>query len=282
MIATIVALAIGTALGWVAWQVAGDMFRVDALMRSNYRDRSIPTSVGMLIPVCMLGVVALVVLWQAAASTAPRWASLAISSVVAAFAFGALGLLDDVAGTGQSGGFRGHLRAAAEGRATSGLVKFLGGAALSVMIAAMMHDRGGVGSILRDGAIIALSANLLNLFDRAPGRSTKVGVVLFVVTALVARNSSLAGPAIGVGAALGLLVPDLRERCMLGDAGSNALGGLCGIALLVAAPSTAAAWTVLVVLLVANAASEIVSFSQVIDSFGPLRWLDRAGSLRDR
>ena len=37
-------------------------------------------------------------------------------------------------------------------------------------------------------------------------------------------------------------------------------------------------WIVLGVLLALNLASEVVSFSQVIDATPPLRWLDRLGS----
>jgi hypothetical protein len=40
--------------------------------------------------------------------------------------------------------------------------------------------------------------------------------------------------------------------------------------------------TALVVLVIANVAAELVSFSSVIDRVGPLRWLDRLGQLPER
>ena len=67
---------------------------------------------------------------------------------------------------------------------------------------------------------------------------------------------------------------------MLGDAGANPLGALCGLAALVAAPAAGARWGLVVVLVGLNVVSEFVSFSRVIDTVAPLRWLDRLGSQR--
>jgi hypothetical protein len=69
---------------------------------------------------------------------------------------------------------------------------------------------------------------------------------------------------------------------MLGDAGANVLGALCGIAALVAAPASGWRWALFALLLFGNVLSEAVSFSEVIDRVPPLRWFDRLGSLRPR
>jgi hypothetical protein len=79
-----------------------------------------------------------------------------------------------------------------------------------------------------------------------------------------------------VGAALGLLLDDLHERLMLGDAGSNVLGAVLGLGV-VAACGAGARDVVLVGVAALNIAGELVSFSRVIDGFPPLRALDRAG-----
>ena len=48
--------------------------------------------------------------------------------------------------------------------------------------------------LLRDGAIVALAANLANLFDRAPGRVTKVTTIRCSWSLVVATGSpTLAG-----------------------------------------------------------------------------------------
>ena len=88
--------------------------------------------------------------------------------------------------------------------------------------------------LLVDGAVVALAANTANLFDRAPGRVTKLALVSFaalLVSALAStggRVPSLLGVGVALGAALALLAPELREELMLGDTGANALWGRAG------------------------------------------------------
>ena len=53
----------------------------------------------------------------------------------AAFGFGLLGFMDDVLGS-EDRGFRGHLRALAQGRLTTGMLKLIGGAAIALVLAA--------------------------------------------------------------------------------------------------------------------------------------------------
>ena len=281
MIATLVGLLLGAAVAAALWVAGRDVFATPSLARTNYRGAALVTSVGVLVPVALVAVAAVARIAVLATDTVPSWDALLPVAVVTAAGFSLLGLLDDVAGVGQSGGFRGHLRELARGRLTSGMVKLLGGAALGVVVASAVSDSSGsaIGA-LRDGAVVALAANLANLLDRAPGRVVKSTTAAFVLAAVVARSPTLLGPGVGVGAGLGLLRPDLRERCMQGDAGANPLGALCGLAALVAAPAAAWRWGLVAVLLGLNLLSEFVSFSGVIDRIGPLRWLDRWGSLR--
>ena len=87
----------------------------------------------------------------------------------------------------------------------------------------------------------------------------------------------LVGAGAAIGAVLGVLIDDLHERVMLGDTGANALGAVLGLSVvLTTAPTTRL--VVLVGLAGVNAASELVSFSKLIDAVPPLRALDRAGT----
>jgi hypothetical protein len=79
-----------------------------------------------------------------------------------------------------------------------------------------------------------------------------------------------------VGAALGLFLDDLHERLMLGDAGSNVVGAVLGLGVVVAC-GPGARNLVLVGVGALNVAGELVSFSRVIDAVPPLRAADRAG-----
>ena len=119
--------------------------------------------------------------------------------------------------------------------------------------------------VLVSGAVVAASANLVNLLDLRPGRALKAAGL----AAVVLRQP---GPA----AAAGVLLPgDLHERTMLGDGGANAVGAVLGVALLRRVPARRA----LAALVAATAASEVVSYSRVIDAVPPLRWADRVGRL---
>ena len=278
MIASAVGLVLGGLVAAALWSASSSMFSVDVLQRQNYRGRQLPTAVGVLVPVTALFVVGAGRVGLLAAQRAPSWDQLAAATLLTTAGFGLLGAFDDVVGVGQSGGFKGHLRALARGELTSGVVKLLGGAALGIVVSGPLATGDGtVVGALRDGAVVALAANAVNLFDRAPGRAVKVAAAVFVVAAVVARTPVLATPAVGIGAGLGLLRPDLQERAMLGDAGANPLGALCGLALLCAVPSSGGRWLVLAALLALNGASEFVSFSRVIDAVPPLRWADRLG-----
>jgi len=277
-----VGLAIGAATSAALWVLTQRSFDVDAFRRTNYRGAELLTSIGVLIPLTVLLVAALASVVVAADDVIADWDRMTAATLVAATGFTLLGLFDDIGGVGQSGGFRGHLSALRRGEVTSGMVKLAGGAALGVLVVSVMQQSNGtVVGLLRDGATIALAANLGNLFDRAPGRAIKATTVSFSVLALVAWSSILLMPAVAVGAGIGLLGIDLRERAMLGDAGANPLGAMCGVAALVAFRDPAQRWVVVGVFLVLNLLSEVVSFSSVIDGVGPLRWLDRLGSRRN-
>jgi hypothetical protein len=63
---------------------------------------------------------------------------------------------------------------------------------------------------------------------------------------------------------------------MLGDAGANPLGAAAGVGLAVAL-SQGGRIAAIALLLVLNAASEVVSFSRVIERVPWLRFVDRIG-----
>ncbi len=199
--------------------------------------------------------------------------------LLACVGFGLLGLVDDVFGTQSDHGFRGHLGAFARGRVTTGFVKIAGGSALAVVLVRASPAAAGASGlrVVADSLLVALAANLTNLFDRAPGRAIKVGLLAWIPVALIARTDAVgAAIAPAIGAFAGLLGDDLHERLMLGDAGSNVIGAVLGLAAVMeCAPATRT--VVLVVLVAVTSASEVVSFSRVIDRVYALRKLDRLG-----
>jgi UDP-GlcNAc:undecaprenyl-phosphate GlcNAc-1-phosphate transferase len=206
-------------------------------------------------------------------ATRPRVALAAAGLGAAAF-----GCYDDLAGSGDRRGFRGHLGALARGEVTSGAVK-IGGIGAAGLAAAALLGGPAVDVVINTG-LTAGGANLLNLFDLRPGRAIKVA--LAGSAALVAGTRGTSGgtasrcAAAPAGAALALLPEDLGERAMLGDAGANALGAMLGAAA-AASLSRPARVAVLAGIAGLTAASEVVSFTKVIERTPPLRWVDMLG-----
>ncbi|MBE0475993.1 MAG: hypothetical protein IBX62_02715 [Coriobacteriia bacterium] len=218
--------------------------------------------------------------------------------VAGAFAFG---LLDDAFGDSRSKGLRGHLRELGRGRVTTGTLKLVGLASLSAIYAvravgsraagdAAPPSAGRLVAWLTAAAVIALSANLVNLLDLRPARALK-GYLLVglpaagLAGALVSGGRSLPAGGLGRGAVAAVLLAgpalavwryDAGERGMLGDAGANAAGALAGYAAALGLPMPwLAVWAA--VLLGLNLLSERVSFSALIERNRLLRALDGLG-----
>lgn len=197
------------------------------------------------------------------------------ATLLAGLGSGALGAYDDLAGSGDSRGFKGHLGALARGEVTSGAVKILGIGATGLAAAALARPRPRVADVIIDGGVIAGGANLLNLFDLRPGRAVKVATLTGTPLAL-ANGPGAATAAATLGSATALLNEDLGERAMLGDAGANALGALLGLAAVTALPR-AGRIAALAVIAGLTAASEKVSFTKVIANTPPLHKIDMLG-----
>ena len=278
----IVALAVGLVTVRFLRIVSGEILSSPALERQNYRGHLLPTAGGLFIVLTVLVIDAGRAVLGALGVGPESGLSEARSAVLfAVFGFGLLGLIDDLAAVGEDRGFKGHLRALREGRVTTGMLKLVGGAAVAVVLVATPGFKSGR-TLIVDGLLIALAANLGNLLDRAPGRTTKFGLVAYVPIAIAIGTAPI-GIAVApvMGAALGLLGDDLHERLMLGDTGANVIGAVLGLAVVLGSRDSIRL-AVMLVLLALNVAAELVSFSGVIDSVPALRWFDRLGSRRPR
>ncbi|MGC4891174.1 hypothetical protein [Micromonospora sp. DT227] len=257
-----------------------------ALERTNFRGRTVTLAAG---PALAVGAATAGAL---GAGSAPAGAAALLAGVGA----GAVGLYDDVVGARPeqkaAKGFAGHLAALREGRVTAGLVKVAGVGAAGLGAAALLaadrrvaaHPRrqraGAFGrgvDVLLGAGVVAGTANLVNLLDLRPGRALKSGLLLGAPLSTGPHGGIAAG---ALGAAAGLLRDDLGERVMVGDSGANALGALLGVSLAARTGPLGRAG-VLAVLAALTAASEKVSFTQVIHRTPGLRHLDELGRLAD-
>ncbi|WP_406295415.1 hypothetical protein OG948_09440 [Embleya sp. NBC_00888] len=209
-----------------------------------------------------------------AAACAPgvpgRWRA---AGVLAAVAGAGFGTYDDMAGSSDRRGFKGHLGALAKGEVTSGGLKIVGLGAAGLAAGALVQRR-PVDKLLA-GVVVAGTANLINLFDLRPGRAAKA--VLIAGTPRLLRGGPAAALAAApVGAAAALLPEDLGEKSMLGDAGANVLGAALGVAF-AAGSSRKGLLAKALVLTALTAASEKVSFTKVIAGNRPLNTIDMLG-----
>lgn len=243
--------------------------------RTNYRRR----------PVSLTGGLATACGATAAAAGAGGRSGTAATLATAVAAV--LGAWDDHTASAHDKGLRGHLRALAQGRLTTGGAKLLGISASALAGAAIARPPGpGTAPALRSlparsadlvvsAGLIAGTANLLNLFDLRPGRALKVAGAISVPNALSAGPAApLATGALAVIAASWRT--EMAEQTMLGDTGANALGALVGTAL-AQQPDARVRLAALGVVVGLTVLSEKVSFSQVIERNPPLRMVDTWG-----
>ncbi|MFZ0323690.1 MAG: hypothetical protein WAN48_06115 [Actinomycetes bacterium] len=206
-------------------------------------------------------------------SSAQRWTSL---STVAAVAV--LGAYDDLVGTTETKGLGGHLGSLRRGQITSGAMKIAGMGLAGLAAGRVLRgDRGRWEQVVA-GAVVAGSANLVNLLDLRPGRATKA-VAIVAVPSQVGTGAGAALTMAPLAASLALLPGDLGERTMMGDAGSNAMGAALGCAA-AAALGPRALVAVLAAEIALTLASEKVSFTSVIAATPVLREIDAFGRRR--
>jgi UDP-N-acetylmuramyl pentapeptide phosphotransferase/UDP-N-acetylglucosamine-1-phosphate transferase len=203
------------------------------------------------------------------------------AAVVVGTVAGAVGAYDDVVGArpeqARDKGIAGHLAALKAGRVSAGAVKVAGiGAAAVVSALLTRRDRSLVDGVLTTG-LVAGTANLVNLLDLRPGRAGKTFMALGAVLTLGSWDTyALQALGLFIGPALVLLPYDLRERAMLGDAGSNVLGAVAGLWLVLALGPTGEA-IALGVLALFTVYGEFRSISAAVDRNPLTRWLDSLG-----
>jgi UDP-GlcNAc:undecaprenyl-phosphate GlcNAc-1-phosphate transferase len=264
------ALVAAVALGpWLR-----DMLRT-GLARENYAHRQVAFPAGAALVACSLIALAPLALLDDRADLdlldpgLRQW-------IVYVLGVAMLGLLDDALGRGADAdtprGWRGHARAVLAGGFSTGAIKAIGAFALAAY-AVSGRGRQGV-DYVGDLALLLLATNLFNLFDLRPGRVEKAFGLLLAGLCLGAWTDApltLLGIFIGP-VAIGAYFT-LREEAMLGDSGSNLVGALAGVSMLVTLGDTGR-WIALAIVAALTIFGEFRSISKSIESIPPLRWLD--------
>jgi len=259
----------GAGLVWGAWVllVRGRLVP----RRPNHRGRSVPTGVGLSLAFAVVAAAAARMVAGGSGATPVEvtagWSLLALA---------AAGFVDDRV-VGGPRGLPGHVRSLLRGRMTSGILKLVVAIAAAAWVAATARpDPLGFGLAL---VVLAAATNVWNAFDVRPGRALKWSLCALVPMLVASWGETFSFLAAAmIGGCLVLLVPDLRERTMLGDAGSNPLGFAVGLGLVSTLDLLGLA-VAAVLLLALQVVAETVTISRVIERVPPLRWFDRLGRL---
>ena len=254
-----------------------DMLRA-GLARTNYAGREVAFPAGAPLIACSLIALAPLAVLDDRADLdlldpeLRRW-------IVYVLGVALLGLLDDALGRGHADdtdrGWRGHAAAVLAGRFSTGAIKAVGALALAAYATSGL-GRQGI-DYVADLALLLLATNLFNLLDLRPGRAEKAFFLLLAGLCLGAwtvEPIELLGLFIGPVAVVAWFT--LRERAMLGDTGSNLIGALAGVAMLVTLGDTGR-WIALALIVALTIFGEFRSISRAIDSIPPLRWIDSLG-----
>src|SRR3954453_9672757 len=215
--------------------------RDQGFVAKNYRRAPLPFPTGLAIPVAaMLTLIPLAIVQELAdVAVFKPGASPAVTYVIGV---ALLGLGDDFVGSGLFSastvklerpvkptprGWRGPARAILGGGFSTGAAKAAGSLGLALFV--LSGQGRTTEEYLLGVGVLVLATNLFNLLDLRPGRSAKVLVILGAALSLGAWSADgLWTVGLFLGPILVLLPFDLRERGMLGDTGSNAMGPVGG------------------------------------------------------
>jgi UDP-GlcNAc:undecaprenyl-phosphate/decaprenyl-phosphate GlcNAc-1-phosphate transferase len=247
------------------------------MVRENYRGRTVafPAGIALVVPALVALAVAAPLYQFVSIDTLQPLFGLALVYVLGV---GFLGLLDDLVGSdpGAPRGWRGHFSALAAGRLSTGVVKAVGALALALLVAA--DPNASAATYLLSTAVLVLATNFFNLIDLRPGRAGKAFILLGAgLTIGSGELHPLWTVGLFIGPILVLLPLDLREVGMLGDTGSNVIGGVAGIWLILTLTTTLGLAIAAGVLALITLYGEFRSISAFVERTPGLRELDLLG-----
>lgn len=238
------------------------------LIRKNFKGIEIPAGYGFIIVLTAVPIYIGMLFFSGVSENLLLFVS-------AVLGFGILGLIDDIYGTREAGGFKGHLGLLRKGKISTGLIKAAAGGLLALMMGAFIADF-RVAESITNGLLIGLAANTLNLLDLRPGRAVSCFWVVILTVAVVEFGRLLTWheliPIFSAG--IWITVKDRSARIMMGDAGSNVLGGVLGLVIITQADLTVRI-IVLLILAGIHIYSEKYSISRLIESNRVLYRIDR-------
>ena len=184
------------------------------------------------------------------------------------------GILDDIIGNRDVSGLKGHFKSLLNGKLTTGGFKALFGGFIGLVISIAISKN--IYDIVINTLIIALSTNLMNLFDLRPGRAIKgyllISIVLLFTLGEYTRNLLL----LIFPNVIAYFNQDLKAKAMMGDTGSNVLGISIGILFVMGYPlKVRLIW--LAFLIFIHILTEKYSLTKIIENNKFLNFIDKLG-----
>ncbi len=184
------------------------------------------------------------------------------------------GLVDDLLGDSTSKGLKGHAKAFLMGGFTTGGMKAVIGGFIGLTVSLSQYTHFLVLGL--DVVLFGLCINLMNLLDLRPGRAIK-GFTLMAVLLIFINGWAHVWILLPLVGALTVYIGgEFQEAYMLGDTGSNLMGGVLGL-FVIRSTGLEGKIVLCLFLLAIHLFAEFVSLSKCIESIPVLRKLDRAG-----
>ena len=267
---TIMLFCIGIAITLLSIPMISKMLENSGMIRENYRGDMIPVGLGLVfIPTLVINSIILIY-----SNIVPEKIIMIYMLLFASIAMSFVGIIDDSLGNRGVTGLIGHFKALIKGSLTTGAFKALLGGFVGLTLAVTLSK--SIPNIIVATLVVALSTNMMNLFDLRPGRAIKAYVILAIIIFLASAKFNREVMMLIVPAVLAYFYFDLRALTMMGDAGSNVLGVSIGV-FIVSSFDLPVQLVSLVLLVAIHVLTEKFSLTKIIENNKFLDYVDKLG-----
>ena len=267
---TIMLFCIGIAITLLSIPMISKMLENSGMIRENYRGDMIPVGLGLVfIPTLVINSIILIY-----SNIVPEKIIMIYMLLFASIAMSFVGIIDDSLGNRGVTGLIGHFKALFKGSLTTGAFKALLGGFVGLTLAVTLSK--SIPNIIVATLVVALSTNMMNLFDLRPGRAIKAYVILAIIIFLASAKFNREVMMLIVPAVLAYFYFDLRALTMMGDAGSNVLGVSIGV-FIVSSFDLPVQLVSLVLLVAIHVLTEKLSLTKIIENNKFLNYVDKLG-----
>ena len=239
-------------------------------IRPNYKGEMIPVSMGLVfLPMIIIN--GIIVAFFTVDFVSIACLFIFIFGIMAMFF---AGIIDDTIGNRDVSGLKGHFKSLFKGKLTTGGFKALFGGFVGLIISVCISKN--IADIIVNTLVIALSTNLMNLFDLRPGRAIKVYLVIMIAIFFTLTGYVQILPLLILPNVLAYFNYDLKAKAMMGDTGSNVLGISIGILMVMGYTfKVRVSWLVFLVLI--HILTEKFSLTKIIEKNKVLNFIDKLG-----